>query len=61
MTMKNRLSKLESQIGIKVRFEDIIKVLHDRKKGMACDREWHRIQSSQTWKEIYQLLKMKNN
>ena len=57
MTMlRNRLSKLESQLGVNVTIEDILKVLHDRKKGIACEAEWRRIQSSRTWKEISELM-----
>jgi len=58
MTMlRNRLSKLESQLGVNVTIEDILKVLHDRKKGIDCEAEWRRIQSSRTWKEISELLR----
>lgn len=57
MTKKSRLSKLESQMGINITFEDIIKVLHDRKKGIECDTEWKRIQSSSTWEYLQYLMK----
>ena len=54
--LKNRLSKLESKLGVKVTIEDILKVLHDRKKGIACEAEWQRIQASRRWKEVNQIL-----
>lgn len=54
--LKNRLSKLESESGVNVTIEDILKVLHDRKQGIACEVEWRRIQASKTWKEINRLL-----
>ena len=55
--LKNRLSKLESKLGVNVTIEDILKALHDRKKGIACEAEWRRIQSSRTWKEVSELLR----
>lgn len=54
--LKNRLSKLESKLGLKVTIEDILKVIHDRKKGINCEAEWRRIQASNTWKRINKLL-----
>ena len=57
MTMlKNRLSKLESKLGVNFTIEDILKVLHDRKKGIRCETEWQRIQSSRTWEDISHLI-----
>ena len=55
--LRNRLSKLESKLGVNVTIEDILRVLHDRKKGNACEAEWRHIQTSKTWKEISQLLR----
>ena len=57
MTMlRNRLSKLESKLGMNVTIEDILKVLHDRKKGIVCEAEWQRIQSSRIWEKISELV-----
>ena len=53
--LKNRLSKLENKLGIIVTIEDILKVMHDRKKGIDCEIEWRRIQASKTWKRINKL------
>lgn len=55
--LKNRLSRLESKLGMKVTIEDILKVMHDRKKGIDCEVEWRRIQASRTWSALYQLIK----
>ena len=55
--LKNRLSKLENKLGIKVTIEDILKVMHDRKKGIDCEVEWRRIQASRTWSALCQLIK----
>ena len=55
--LKNRLLKLENKLGVKVTIEDILKVMHDRKKGIDCEAEWRRIQSSRTWSALYQLIK----
>lgn len=55
--LKNRLSKLESKLGVNVTIEDILKVLHDQKKGIACEAEWQRIKSSRAWKDIRHLIK----
>jgi len=54
--LKNRLSKLETKLGVNVTIEDILKVLHDRKKGIACETEWQRIQSSRIWEKISELV-----
>lgn len=56
MSLKIRLSKLESCLGINVTFEDVLRVLHDQKKGIACDAEWQRIRSSGTGREILYLM-----
>lgn len=53
--LKNRLSRLESKLGMKVTIEDILKVMHDRKKGIDCEVEWRRIQASKEWKKINKL------
>ena len=53
--LKNRLSKLENKLGIKVTIEDILKVMHDRKKGIDCEVEWRRIQASKEWKRMNKL------
>lgn len=55
--LKNRLLKLESKLGVNVTIEDILKVLHDRKRGIDCEIEWRRIQSSRTWKKLSELLR----
>lgn len=53
--LKNRLLKLESKLGVSVTIEDILKVLHDRKKGIDCEAEWRHIQASKAWKRINKL------
>lgn len=53
--LKNWLSKLESKLDVNVTIEDILKVLHDRKKGIVCEVEWQRIQSFKTWIALKQL------
>ena len=53
--LKNRLSKLENKLSRKVTIEDILKVMHDRKKGIDCEVEWRRIQTSKIWKRINKL------
>lgn len=53
--LRNRLSKLESESGVNVTIEDILKVLHDRKQGIDCEAEWRRIQASKTWIALKQL------
>lgn len=53
--LKNRLLKLENKLGVKVTIEDILKVMHDRKKGIDCEAEWRRIQASKAWKRINKL------
>jgi len=55
--LKNRLLKLETKLGVNVTIEDILKVLHDRKKGIVCEAEWQRIQSSRIWEKISELLR----
>lgn len=58
MTMlKKRLSKLESRLSAKITIEDILKVLHDRKKGIDREDEWRRIQASKLWSEVNKLNK----
>lgn len=57
MTIKNRVSRLETSLGFEITFEDIVKVLHDRKNGIVCDVEWQRIQSSSTWKYLQYIMK----
>lgn len=54
--LKNRLSKLGNKLGVKVTIEDILKVMHDRKKGIDCEVECRRIQASKEWKRINKLL-----
>lgn len=55
--LKNRLLKLETKLGVNVTIEDILRVLHDRKKGNVCETEWQRIQSSRLWIEVGKLNK----
>lgn len=48
--LKNRITKLELQSGLKVSYEDIIRFIHH--KDTMDEREIHRITSSRRFQEM---------
>ncbi len=48
--LRNRIAKLESQSGLKVSYEDVIRFIHY--KDTMNEQEIRRITSSRRWKKI---------